>query len=144
MRTAVSELANQGFGVALIGGPGVEKFNRSVAATNPERIRAFNTSADVRALFALISGFDLLVTGDTLAMHAAWALSTPIVALFGPTSLAEIDLAPGDVKLAASQLPCLGCYLHTCSVDPHCMDLLTPDLVLDAVLERLNSKKTCA
>lgn len=137
------ELGDRGFGVVLFGGSDLEKFNEGLASEKPASIRALRTASNVRDFFALLAEVDVLLTGDTLAMHAAWAFSTPIVALFGPTSLPEIDLGADDIKLADADLECLGCYLHTCSVTPHCMDRLTPALVLDAVLRRLGVKESC-
>lgn len=143
VREAVDALAKRGFGIALLGGVDLNAFNEELAAAYPGCAAAFKTSADVREFLALIGEVDALVTGDTLAMHAAWALSRPIVALFGPTSLPEITLGPQDVKLAATELECLGCYLHTCSVDPHCMDRLTPEVVVNALLSRLSAAERC-
>lgn len=140
---AVRDLTERGYGVALFGGSNLEGFNQRLAAEYPASVRAFSTSSNVRELFALVGEVDLLVTGDTLAMHAAWALSRPTVALFGPTSLPEIDLGADDIKLASEDLECLGCYLHTCSVSPHCMDRLTPQLVVDAILRRLAAAEAC-
>jgi len=72
-------------------------------------------------------------------MHVAWALQVPAVALFGPTSMSEIDLGEGSRKLAATELECLGCYLKTCTVEPHCMDRLTPEIVYANVRELLSA-----
>jgi len=141
VETAVEAFVQRGYGIALLGGVSVEPFNATLAARYPASVAAFKTSEDVRAFVALLGELDVLLTGDTLAMHAAWALGVPVVALFGPTSLPEIDLGPGDVKLAATELACLGCYLHTCSVSPHCMDRLTPDRVVAAVESRIENRE---
>lgn len=134
---AVSALVSRGYGITLFGGPKLEAFNETLADRYPSSVRVARTSSSVLALFAEISHLDVLLTGDTLAMHAAWALSVPIVALFGPTSAAEIDLAPDDIKLVATDLDCLACYRHTCAVNPNCMDRLVPNLVISAVEHRL-------
>ena len=144
VREAARTFAGMEWSVALFGGARVAAFNDGLAAEMPDAIRSFESARDVRRLFALLSQADVLLTGDTLAMHAAWALSVPVVALFGPTSLTEIDLAPDDIKLAASALPCLGCYRHTCDVTPHCMDLLTPPEIVRAVIKRLGAVPACA
>ena len=141
---AARTFAEMEWSVALFGGSRVAAFNDGLAAEMPGAVRSFQTAKDPRRLFALLSQADVLVTGDTLAMHAAWALGVPVVALFGPTSLSEIDLAPDDIKLSATSLPCLGCYRHTCSVSPHCMDLLTPPEIVRAVMRRLSVVPACA
>lgn len=139
---AVQTFVEKGYGVVLFGGQSLESYNEALANRFLGPVLAPRTAKNVHALFAGISLVDVLLTGDTLAMHAAWALRTPVVALFGPTSAPEIDLGEGDVKLFATELDCLGCYLHTCSVDPHCMDRLVPEIVISAVETRLGAETT--
>jgi heptosyltransferase-2 len=134
---AVEAFVEKGYGVVLFGGESLESFNEALANRFSGSVLSPKTAKNVHALFAGISQVDVLLSGDTLAMHAAWAVGTPVVALFGPTSAPEIDLGEHDVKLFATGLDCLGCYLHTCSVDPHCMDRLTPEQVVSAVDARL-------
>jgi ADP-heptose:LPS heptosyltransferase len=117
-----------GCGVMLFGGSPVHDRNVSLAASLGSGALAFESAGNVRRLIAGIDQCDALLTGDTLAMHIGWALDVPMTALFGPTSLYEIDLGAG-AKMAAEELPCLACYLKTCSVDPHCMDRLLPAAV---------------
>lgn len=137
VETAVDHFVARGYGVILYGGAGLEPFNAALAARYPGFVESASTARNVRGLFAAVAQADVLLTGDTLAMHAAWALGVPIVALFGPTSAPEIDLASHDIKMTAEGLDCLGCYRHTCEVDPHCMDRLTPESVVRAVEFRL-------
>lgn len=134
---AVDMFVADGYDVVLFGGAALQPFNDSLANRLPGRVTSAKTAGDIDALVQAIAQIDVLLTGDTLAMHIAWALDVPTVALFGPTSSAEIDLAAADVKLFADNLNCLGCYLHTCDINPHCMDRLTPDLVVNAVKSRL-------
>jgi ADP-heptose:LPS heptosyltransferase len=129
----VEMAARDGFGVMLFGGPALSQRNRELARRYPGVAVAYDSSGDPTRLIAGVALCGVLLTGDTLAMHVAWGLGIPVVALFGPTSSAEIDLAPSDRKLAATDLDCLGCYLKTCSVDPHCMDRLVPETVYDVV-----------
>ena len=125
--------ARDGAGVVLLGGAEAFERNRLLAERFPQNAFAFASSENFARLAAGLANCDALLTGDTLAMHAAWGLGVPVVALFGPTSSAEIDLGPRDRKLSADGLACLGCYLRTCAVDPHCMDLLAPERVYDDV-----------
>ena len=61
--------------------------------------------------------------GDTLAVHIASALRLPCVAVFGPTSLAEIPDFDGLIdKVAVSGLDCLVCY-GDCDKPRNCMTL---------------------
>jgi lipopolysaccharide heptosyltransferase I len=80
----IRALATRPCRVAVAGGPGEEDL---VAAT----VRAAGGQAGVlppvglRPLAAALEAADLFVGGDTGPMHVAWAVGTPVVAVFGPT-----------------------------------------------------------
>jgi len=133
----VARLTGDESGVVLFGAGRSYDRNRSLAAQFPGRVAAFESGGNVRRFIAGIAQCQTFLTGDTLGMHIAWALQIPIVALFGPTSLHEIDLGPNSRRLAAEDLNCLACYLKTCAVTPHCMDRLTPEIVYSRVRELL-------
>jgi len=80
----------------------------------------------------LINLCDVIVTGDTAALHLALVLKKPVVALFGPTSAAEIDLFGRGIKII-SKIPCVTCYNRKCDKKPNCMDLITVEEVFNAV-----------
>ena len=75
---------------------------------------------------------DVLVTGDTMALHVAIALDVPCVVLFGPTCQQEIDLYGRGEKLRTS-LPCSPCYARRCNESPNCMDDISVERVWSAV-----------
>jgi len=135
----VEQAVSDGFGVVAFGGAEVEMQKQSLSVGRGGAVIAFQSTGNARRLCAGISLCDVVVTGDTLGMHVAWGCGVPVVALFGPTSSAEIDLASDDVKLSATDLACLGCYLPTCTVSPHCMDRLGAESVYAAVRERLRA-----
>jgi ADP-heptose:LPS heptosyltransferase len=135
----VARLHDEGFSAVLFGEGEDAVTNRALANRFGRSVRAFGSDQRVDRLFAAIARLDALVTTDTLAMHAAWALHVPVVALFGPTSAPEIDLDAHDVKLTAD-LPCLACYREHCDVEQHCMELLRPGIVFGALRARLNAR----
>lgn len=98
-----------------------------------------DTVGDLRRLFVLLGLCDVVVTGDSLALHAAVGLGVPVVALFGPTSAAEIDLEGRGVKLLPS-LDCVCCYRTRCDRQPTCMDLIEAEPVLAAVRQMLEAR----
>ena len=63
----------------------------------------------MRHFAALLGHCDVVVTGDTLAMHLALALGRRTVVLFGPTSAAEIELY-GLGEKVVPDMACLSCY----------------------------------
>jgi heptosyltransferase-2 len=96
------------------------------------------TDNDLGTFAALIGRCDLLVCGDTLAMHLAIALRREVVAMFGPTCEQEIDLFGRGVKIK-SPIGCSPCYRRTCDLTPTCQDLIDVQSVFDAVISRLDT-----
>ena len=92
-----------------------------------------NTS---REFLSLLNLCDLVVTGDTLAMHAAVALRKKVVVLFGPTSSSEIELYGRGEKIIPD-MDCLCCYKEICDKHPNCMESISSEVVFRAVKELL-------
>lgn len=124
--------------VLLLGGPQEIERNASIAARLQGSVIDTGGHNTLREFFALIGLCDLVVTGDTLAMHAAAALGKKVVALFGPTSMNEIDLYGRGIKIA-SDAPCVGAYRTECHVLPTCMERIQPCVVHDAVMRLLDA-----
>ena len=90
----------------------------------------------LREFGALLNLCDVLVAGDTMALHITVSLKKKMIALFGPTSQAEIELYGRGKKLFAD-MDCLCCYRPTCDIKPSCMDRITPEQVFAAIKEIL-------
>jgi heptosyltransferase-2 len=120
----------------LLGGPGERERHERLKAAS--RVRLFDPGCDnsVRHFAALLSHSDVVVTGDTLAMHLSLALRKPTVVLFGPTSAAEIELYDLGEKIVP-QMSCLSCYKTSCDFVPNCMDLISTSMVERAVTDQL-------
>lgn len=101
----------------------------------------FNTGSNntLREFASYVNLCDVLVTGDTLALHVATALKVPSVCIFGPTSNAEIE-DYGLVRKVYPNLDCLVCYKNKCDFKPNCMELVTTDLVFNEVVNILENK----
>ncbi|MCX8081837.1 MAG: glycosyltransferase family 9 protein [bacterium] len=82
--------------------------------------------------FALLNLCDVVVSADTLAMHAATGLKKKVVALFGPTSPYEIA-DYGRIKKIITPLDCFCCYRKKCDISPSCMDMIKPEEVLSVI-----------
>ncbi len=80
----------------------------------------------------LLHQMDIVVTGDTMALHLAIAVQTPVVGLFGPTCHQEIDFYDLGQPLVVSD-SCAPCYRRTCVRAISCMHSLTPRLVAETV-----------
>jgi heptosyltransferase-2 len=106
--------------VALFGGPDERTRNARVVAACPGVVDT-GCDHDEPIFAALLQRCNALVTGDTMAMHAAIALDVPCVVLFGPTCHQEIDLYGHGEKVRTSR-SCAPCYARGCSQSPNCMD----------------------
>jgi len=127
-------------GIVLYGGRGEEEFNRRLeeALANP-RVVDVNTGRSVREFGAMLELCDVLVTGDTLGLHLAAALGKHIVALFGPTSVSEIDLYGRGTKIAPA-MECRSFYRPVCEVSPCCVETIDPATVFAAVEQALSAR----
>lgn len=95
----------------------------------------------LRELMALLRLCRVLLTNDTGPMHVAAALGVPVVVPFGSTSpeLTGPGL-PGDPRhrLLTSAAPCAPCFLRQCPIDFRCLNGISPERVVAAVLETLD------
>ncbi len=131
---ALARLCAERLGATLLlyGGPEEEERNRRLLEAGEGIFIDTGCRNDLRTFFALLSLPDLVVTSDTLALHAALGLQKKVVALFGPTSAAEIDLYGRGEKVVSS-VPCQCCYRIDCEVVPDCMESITPEMVFAAI-----------
>jgi len=115
----------------LFGGRNEVELNKQLAK---ECKNVFDTGSDnsLRNFASYVDLCDVLVTGDTLALHVATALEVPSVCIFGPTSNAEIE-DYGLVRKVYPAMDCLVCYKNTCDFKPNCMELVTTEMVLKEV-----------
>ena len=120
----------------LLGGPSEQARNEALKGAS--RIRLFDPGCanPVRHFAALLGHCDVVVTGDTLAMHLALALRRRTVVIFGPTSADEIELY-GLGEKVVPDMSCVSCYKTSCDFVPNCMDLVSTEMVEKAVLRQL-------
>ncbi|MGH7497145.1 MAG: glycosyltransferase family 9 protein [bacterium] len=124
--------------IVLLWGPGErEEVNQLAGMMKTPPLLAPETT--LPQLAALLARMDLLVANDSGPMHLSAAVSTPVVAIFGPT---RPDLqgpwGAGHTVVLKSGLPCLGCNGLTCKIQTHdCMQQLPVDQVFQAMQKRL-------
>lgn len=89
--------------VQQVGGPFERELMSKMLSRLPPGVIASGHDRTLRELAALVGRCAAVVTGDTLCLHVACALGVPVVALFGPTSAAEIELYGNGDKIVANQ-----------------------------------------
>lgn len=129
-------LLQEGKKVSLVvtGGPeDMEQAEKMVRGLDPApRLLAGRTS--VRELAAVIRSLDLLVSVDSGPAHMAAALGTPLVVLWGPAILEQVQPIgdPARIRVVREPVPCAPCYgtplMKTCQSNI-CMQGITPERV---------------
>ena len=122
--------------IVLLGGSREIENNREIEALSGGAAVAVGGDQGLREFAAMISLMDLLVTGDTMALHLAVGIGIPTVAIFGPTAHQEVDLFGLGEKVVTT-IGCAPCYRGRCDKNPHCMDAVSVDEVLSAALKVL-------
>jgi len=118
--------------IILLGGKDEAQRIAKMQEESTASLLSSGTDNTLREFMAIMSLCDLVITGDTMALHIALALGKKAVALFGPTSEAEIEMYGQGLKLTAD-MDCLCCYHEDCDKSPDCMELLSPDQVFEAI-----------
>ncbi len=112
----------------------------SAMPSPPSAIWNLAGKTGLRELMALLKLCRVLLTNDSGPMHVAAALGTPVVVPFGSTSpeLTGPGL-PGDPRhrLLKSDAPCAPCFLRECPIDFRCLNGISVERVVKAVLETL-------
>jgi heptosyltransferase-2 len=124
--------------VLLLGGAREREFNRAVMrGSPPQALIDAGCDNTLEEFLGVVSLCDLVVTSDSMAMHAAIALKKRVAALMGATSAAEIDLYDRG-EIVAAGWDCSPCYRKRCEKSPNCMDAVAPDSVFEAAIRLLN------
>ena len=122
-------------GILLYGGNEEKETNQKLKAKFSNVIDTGSKNS-LREFFALTDLCDIMITGDTMALHAATALKKKVICLFGPTSSNEID-DYGRIKKVIPIMDCLVCYKQDCDFIPNCMDLISSDMIYKIILESI-------
>jgi heptosyltransferase-2 len=103
--------------IVLLGGPEEIERNKMIAARIGAGCVDLGTDNPLRRFAAMLGELDLVVAGDTMALHVALASNTKVVALFGPTPHQEVDLGGRGEKIFREQIgPLMGAATEDTSV----------------------------
>lgn len=93
----------------------------------------------LRELMALLKCCRALLTNDTGPMHVAAALDVPVVVPFGSTSpdlTGPFSLNGTRHSILRSNAPCSPCFLRECPIDFRCMNGISVEQAVEAVVNR--------
>lgn len=128
-------LARAGARVAVIGSPEEAPLAGAVATAMRAPAAVLAGRLDLGALKAVVRRARVLVCNDAGARHVAVAFGVPVVALFGPTSLAKTAWNLERVRAFAADVGCRPCYQRVCPIDHRCMTRIEGDRVAAAAVE---------
>jgi heptosyltransferase II len=130
---AVADRLQAEFGVlvVLLGAAGDQAAARAIAGAMQSRPVNLVGQTDLRTAFAVIDQLDLLITNDSGLMHAAAALWTPLVALFGSTDPFTTGPFTPMASVVRHPVPCSPCLKRQCPANLQCLDLITVDEVTE-------------
>ncbi len=132
-------LAERGWSV-LVTGVAREAGLVSAVLEQAPSARTLLDTTDIGQYAALIERAALVICNDTLPLHLADAVGTPLVALFSGTDL-ESQWGPRSAPhvLLRRPTPCHPCYLFECPIGLPCLDI-DPREVVDAALSLLSER----
>ena len=129
--------------VLLLGGPEEEERNHEIEERVVSRcapILNAGTTHAIKSFASIVRSCDLIITGDTLAMHVAIAMKRPVLTFFASTCAQEIELY-GRGEKVVSKIDCAPCYKKVCPIDEQCMKDLSVDDLFDRSMTILSSQK---
>ncbi|MFH0732427.1 MAG: HAD-IIIA family hydrolase [Candidatus Omnitrophota bacterium] len=120
--------------VSLLGGPREKAVNKKLIRLFGNSIIDTGCDNTIREFAAIINNCDIIITGDTLTMHLGIALGKYSIVFFGSTAANEIELYARGRKLLP-KIKCSPCYKKRCPVNEKCMHLISPEGVVNSVLD---------
>jgi len=118
--------------IVLLGGPDDQEAGEQVKALMPQPPVDLVGRTSLRQALGVLANLQLLITNDSGLMHAAAALRTPLVAIFGSTD--PVATGPFTSQAAVIHHPrdCAPCLERTCPIDYPCLTDITVTEVLAA------------
>jgi heptosyltransferase-2 len=143
-------ISNTGGSVILFGGKSditiTDEIYRKVIPgfRTSDSLQNFAGRTSLRELIALISECDVFLTNDSGPLHVAYAVRTPMVAIFGstdPNLTGPPSRLTDNTLVVTPDVPCSPCFERTCkNNDMRCMYAITADDVYYGVQKLLPDK----
>ena len=119
----LAELCVKNLNAKLVLLGGHQEIEKNERLCKNSKIPLINSGNNTLSRFAgIVKCCDIVVSGDTLAMHIAIAVKTPVVALFFSTCPQEIEFYDRGMALSAS-VECAPCYKRNCDRDDCIKDI---------------------
>jgi heptosyltransferase-2 len=119
------------FRIVLLGGPEEIERNKKISSLIHTDIIDAGCDNTMEEFINIINLLDLVVAGDTLALHLAIALKKRIVGIFTSTCSQEIELY-GRGEIIKAEIECSPCYKAKCD-SLKCLTRIKPEVIFEAV-----------
>jgi heptosyltransferase II len=140
---AAKALADRGFAVWVVGGPGETPAATEIAAAGGPQVRDL-TGTDLRNGILALAAADLVISNDSGLLHVAAAIGSRTIGIFGPTSpwhYAPLNPIEAVIQ-AATEIPCRPCHKPVCRMLHHrCMRDIPLDNVMAAASRVLEAAR---
>ncbi len=137
-RELIVKIVNEtNYTVILYGGKHERERNAELSGIDRKRVIAADTEGSLRDFFSLLSLSDVVITGDTLALHAATALKKRVIAIFGPTSVSEIETYGRVRKVQSETVECRCFYRPVCTQDVNCMNTIPAERIYNLLQDEV-------
>ena len=119
--------------IVLVGDEADKYFAKQIASEAKDAVLDLCGRTSLNELAALLKKCRLLITNDSAPLHAASAVDTPCVAIFGPTDPRKYGPTAKRSVVIKIDLPCRPCEKAQCARGWECMRQITPEMVFEAV-----------
>ncbi|MGM0600843.1 MAG: glycosyltransferase family 9 protein [Candidatus Rifleibacteriota bacterium] len=127
--------------VIITWGPGEKNAAQEIVKDAGSDKAVLQPEVNIIEFAAFLSRLNLFVTADTGPMNIAWAVNTPTVALFGPTTRKAVaPEGPQHLSLFNPEIECLQCHQEVCS-HKSCMYSMKPEWVFDKIIKKYKLDK---
>ena len=128
-----SRLEAKGARVVLLGAPSERALAERICGMMMHPAASLAGETTIPQLAAVLERASVVVASDSGPMHLAVALDRPVVALFGPTSVARTGPYGGSAIVLRSDRACAPCFEPDCE-NLECMRDITVEQVFEAVI----------
>lgn len=127
----------EGVRCVLLGGPEDLFRNAEIVRMVGKKVVNTPTTDGVRRGICYENVCDVVISGDSFGMHIAIGLKKHVIAWFGVSCWAEIDLFDRGIKLIPEGLECSPCWKRACPYNLECIHMVDLDAIV-AEVERVH------
>ena len=111
-------------------------------AMHHQPLRFDPSELTLAVLKPVVSRCRLLIATDSGVRHFGVAFGVPTVVIMGPTDPLHTRSDYANTIILRQDVPCGPCHLRECPTDHKCMELITPEMVIEAAEKLLARQAT--